>query len=98
MEGFMTTEFWSNKSAVQLRKRLGWSVSEMARRLNLTTEEVRKIESGEKAIKSEQKNALSYIEAQLEKHVETLHHDPIAESFLKEKKLSQVHKSEVKLD
>jgi transcriptional regulator with XRE-family HTH domain len=79
----------------KLRRRLGYTQAEMARRVNTSLETVSAWESGSLALADEFRNALLRIYQQAENAADQVARRPIAEILMKDRGLSQIHDADV---
>lgn len=81
---------WTRDSIRCLRLRLGWSQSDLARRLTCPVGEVEKFEAGEVAFNTNWKNELELIAKQADLCSEELQATPMMENIMDETSLEQV--------
>lgn len=81
---------WSDKELRQLRLRLGWSLSEMARRLGCHQQQMIDMESGRVELDPEVINQCHYLNSFLEEQCQAVQKRPLAEILLKERRLEQI--------
>ena len=86
---------WSGEKIKSLRKRLGWSSSDLARRLSVDCEEVMAWENNKKK-PAAQIDELALLEKQAELNCEVVAGDPLAEMLLEESRSDQCDLSAVK--
>lgn len=80
---------WNSEKIRDLRLRLGWSLSDLARRLNCETAQVSIWEKGESAPSDVYAQTLELISHQADESSEDVMSSALAEKFLEETELSQ---------
>lgn len=78
-----------------LRMRLGWTQSDLARRLNCDSHDIELWESGSDMPQESIQNLLELLGKQAEECSEEVHQAPILENFCESKDLGQIDRSEV---
>jgi len=89
---------WNRNGVRSLRLRLGWSQSDLARRLHCEACEVESFENGATPILNEWKQTLELIARQADLCSEELHSTPLCENLMEEKSIEQVDFQDIKLD
>lgn len=89
---------WNKETLRDLRLRLGWSRSELARKLHCAQEEVESWEEGTCEIRPALKSELEIILRQAEACSEEVKYTPAAENECAKNALEQIHFSRVKAD
>lgn len=89
---------WTRDSLRSLRMRLGWSQSDLARRLACPVLEVEKFEGGEVELNPIWKNELELIAKQADLCCEELQATPMMENIMDETSLEQVDFNKIKFD
>lgn len=87
---------WTKNTIKSLRLRLGWSQSDLARRLNCSLTEVGHWESGITTPPSKFINELFLVSKQAEACSHEVHCSPRAETLCDQKALGQIEFSEIK--
>lgn len=87
---------WSKETIKSLRLRLGWSQSDLARRLNCASTEVDSWEKGVRAPGSAALNELFLVLKQADACSEEIHNSPLAETLCDEQALGQIQFSDIK--
>lgn len=86
---------WSKEQIRSLRLRMGWEHSDLARRLNCSTQMILEIEHGVVEIDGLLLSNLQVLSAQAESNAIELKNAPLAEFFLEDSHVSQVSLSEL---
>ena len=73
-----------------LRQRLGWSVAELARRMECGVEVIQKWESNDSQPDPQALNQLNYLLNRVETYHEQIHQQPIAEKEMEERRMAQL--------
>ncbi len=81
---------WNGQKIRDLRRKMGWSQSDLTRRLNCTSDELNFWEDDKKELPLNVVNQLTFFEDQLVSHREAVEEQPLAEIMLKNKKLGQI--------
>ncbi|MEK2644416.1 helix-turn-helix domain-containing protein [Bdellovibrio sp. BCCA] len=89
---------WNKEALRALRLRMGWSRSDLARRLHCSSEEVDSWEEGISNIEANIKNELELILRQAEECCDEVMYTPAAENECAKQALAQIDFSRVKLD
>ncbi len=89
---------WDKDSLRSLRLRLGWSKSDLARRLKCSIEQIDNWEEGSQSIDSATKGELEIICRLCEEMSDELRVSPMSEVLLEQKALDQINFSQLKLD
>nr|BFD58567.1 hypothetical protein CKG001_06740 [Bdellovibrio sp. CKG001]BFD61995.1 hypothetical protein BdHM001_06760 [Bdellovibrio sp. HM001]BFD65834.1 hypothetical protein HAGR004_08560 [Bdellovibrio sp. HAGR004] len=89
---------WTKESLHTLRLRLGWSRSDLARRLNCSSLDVEALEAGHRSIEGALKGQLEILLRQAEACCDEVMYTPAAEAELDKKALEQIDFSRVKAD
>ncbi|WP_413569532.1 XRE family transcriptional regulator [Bdellovibrio sp. HCB117] len=89
---------WTKESLRTLRLRMGWSKSDLARRLHCSSEDVDSWEDGVRLIETPIKSELEILLRQAEEACDEVKYAPFAENECDKKALEQIHFSRVKLD
>lgn len=87
---------WTAEKIKSLRRRLGWSSSDLARRLHVESTEVVDWESGMNLPVAWVADQLSLLEKQAEANSESMAQEPLAEVFLEEQHTDQCDLAAVK--
>jgi transcriptional regulator with XRE-family HTH domain len=90
-----TTQTWNPEHIVTLRRRLGWSKSDLARRLHCETTEVEAWEQGSPVTTAVQ-GLLEVISRQADACFDEVKYSPVAECELDKTSLSQIDFSKFK--
>jgi len=86
---------WTNAKIKNLRRRMGWSYADLARRLSCKKEEILALESGNMKASKEHIDQLEIILSQCEESTAAKQSQPQAESIMKTNGLGQITKSEI---
>jgi len=89
---------WNKENLRSVRMRLGWSRSDMARRLNCLCSDIESWEDGRTLVTTEIKSDLEMILSQANFCNEEVRCSPVAEIELTKSSLSQIEFSRVKAD
>lgn len=89
---------WNKEAVRNLRLRLGWSRSDLARRLHCSSEEVESWEEGSGEIELSAKGELEIILRQAEAYFDEVKCTPAAENECEQNALEQIDFSKVKLN
>lgn len=89
---------WNKEALRALRLRLGWSKSDLARRLHCSSEDIDSWEEGLSKIEAAIKNELELILRQAEACCDEVKYTPAAENECDKNALEQIEFSRVKLD
>ena len=89
---------WNKESLRDLRLRLGWSRSDLARRLHCSSEEIESLEEGRSLVAGALKGELEIIRRQAEACSDEVMFMPAAEAQLDKTALEQIDFSRVKAD
>lgn len=89
---------WNKEALRALRLRMGWSKSDLARRLHCSSEEVDSWEEGLSSIEAGIKNELEIILRQAEACCDEVKYTPVAENECNKNALAQIDFSRVKAD
>lgn len=89
---------WNKESLHNLRLRLGWSRSDLARRLHCSSEDIEALEAGHRLIDGMLKGELEILRRQAEACCDEVMYTPAAEAELDKKALEQIDFSRVKAD
>ncbi len=89
---------WSKENIRQLRLRMGWSRSDIARRLQCSVEEIELCEDGKKNIESHLKSELEILLRQAEAYSDEVRFAPSAENICDKDALEQIEFSRVKAE
>ncbi|WP_347356970.1 helix-turn-helix transcriptional regulator [Bdellovibrio sp.] len=89
---------WNKESVHDLRLRLGWSRSDLARRLRCSSEDIEALETGRRSVEGSLKGELEIILRQAEACCDEVMYTPAAEAELDKKALEQIDFSRVKAD
>lgn len=81
---------WDAEKIRGLRLRLGWSQSDLARRLQIESQQVGQWEMGLEEIRDDQSQALDHIFNQAELHAEQMSNDSLAEILFDQDEVPQV--------
>jgi transcriptional regulator with XRE-family HTH domain len=80
---------WNSEKIRDLRLRLGWSISDLARRLNCESSQISIWEKGESQPTDTYAQTLELISHQADESSEEVMNSSLAEKFLEESELSQ---------
>lgn len=86
---------WTKEKVRQLRLRMGWSQSDLARRLNVELLIVSEIENGTRSIEMQHESFLSLIWQHADSASEEMALNPMAEQVLAEEDLPQIDRSDL---
>lgn len=89
---------WNKESLRELRLRMGWSRSDLARRLNCTTEKIEALEEGRTAVDGPLKGELELLHHQAEACCDEVRYTPVAENELEKAALEQIDFSRLKAE
>jgi ribosome-binding protein aMBF1 (putative translation factor) len=89
---------WSKENIRQLRLRMGWSRSDIARRLQCSVEEIELCEDGKKIVNSHLKSELEILLRQAEAYSDEVRFAPSAENICDKDALEQIEFSRVKAE
>ncbi|UXR64701.1 XRE family transcriptional regulator [Bdellovibrio bacteriovorus] len=89
---------WNKESLHDLRLRLGWSRSDLARRLHCSSEDVEALETGHRSIEGALKGQLEILRRQAEACCDEVMCMPAAEAELDKTALEQIDFARVKAD
>lgn len=89
---------WNKESLHKLRLRLGWSRSDLARRLHCSSVDIEALETGHRSIEGALKGELEILLRQAEACCDEVMYTPAAEAELDKKALEQIDFSRVKAD
>lgn len=89
---------WNRENVISLRRRLGWSKSDLARRLNCQPTDVEGWEDGEQAISSSIQGLLQVLSRQADACHDEVKYTPAAENELDKQSLNQIDFSRFKDD
>lgn len=89
---------WNRESLRALRLRLGWSKSDMARRLKCTLTEVDSWEDGSQAVEIQMKGELEIMYRQCQECSDEVKYSPVSEMALDKNALEQIEFARVKAD
>ncbi len=87
---------WTKESIRSLRLRLGWSRSDLARRMKCSTEEIDLLEEGAKSANTKERGELELILHQAESCSDEVKYAPACEDELNRSALSQIDFTQVK--
>ncbi|MCE3009072.1 MAG: helix-turn-helix domain-containing protein [Proteobacteria bacterium] len=80
---------WDSEKIRDLRLRMGWSISDLARRLQLDSQEVKSWEVGEKEPASSQSQLLDLLNKQAEMAAEEISAQALADEYYKDSDAGQ---------
>jgi transcriptional regulator with XRE-family HTH domain len=86
---------WSAGEIKNLRLRLGWSAADFGRRLGCISQTINDWELGRKSPTADDERQLDRLAFYIESYSQQLAREPIAELYLREQGLSQVHQEQI---
>lgn len=89
---------WNKESLRELRLRMGWSRSDLARRLNCSTELIESFEEGRLSVTALLRGELELLWYQAEACCEEVRYTPVAENELEKTSLEQIDFSRLKAE
>lgn len=86
---------WDARQLVDLRRKLGWTASDLARRLACDVTMVQKWERDESKPQGESLHQLDYLKYHVENSSEQISQDPVADTLLNDHGLEQITKDQM---